>query len=616
MDDGGKMSGQQESRPTAAEPPRRLELSMKDLQTILEHAKAALSEEEFATLKGAMQTLEFLTRELEKKSVSIQRLKQLLFGAATETSAKVIKKILEQAGKMSGTDVGVAAAEGMQTTTQDKPKGHGRNGANAYRGAKRIRVPLGTLRAGDACPICVKGTVYASCAPGLIVRLRGQAPIGGEVYELEKLRCSLCGKVFTAEAPAGVGQEKYDAESAAMIALLKYGAGLPFHRLEGLQAGLGIPLPAATQWEIVAATAGILVPAWSELIHQAAQGQILHNDDTTMTVLTLGSAATELAASPTPVASAPVAGASSVQPAALAAEQTPCDPGPAASAVELTVDASAPRPVEGRSDPGQARGRRGVFTSGIISRAVDHVIALFFTGHKHAGENLLDLLRQRALELGPPIQMCDALSSNMPAELRTIIANCLAHARRRFVDVAGSFPDECLHVLGILKVVYANDAMAKAQQMSPEQRLHFHQAHSGPAMAQLQAWMDEQIQQKKVEPNSALGEAIAYMCKHWNELTLFLRIPAAPLDNNVCERALKKAILHRKNAYFYKTENGARVGDLFMSLIHTCELNGANPFHYLTELQKHAQELAAAPADWMPWNYLRTLDEAKAAPGG
>ena len=86
--------------------------------------------------------------------------------------------------------------------------------------------------------------------------------------------------------------------------------------------------------------------------------------------------------------------------------------------------------------------------------------------------------------------------------------------------------------------------------------------------------------------------------------------------NNLCEQAIKKAILHRKNAYFYKTENGARVGDLFMSLIHTCKLNGANPFRYLTEPRKHASELAAAPADWMPWNYLRTLESGPGRPGG
>jgi hypothetical protein len=560
---------------------------MKDVEAILAHAKErALSEGEWATLQAAMQTLEFLTRELEKKHVSLQRLRQMLFGATTETTAQVLKQILAHAGTEPTPAADANAAAGTtEPGAAEKPKGHGRHGAHAYSGAKTIHVPLATLQAGDACPCCVKGRVYASCGPGLIVRLTGQAPIGGTVYELEKLRCSLCGEVFSAPAPEGVGEEKYDAESAAMIGLLKYGTGLPFHRLERLQEGLGIPLPAATQWEIVAQTAGVLAPALAEMVHHAAQGEILHNDDTTMKVLALGHAAAE----------------------------------PAASAAEPTGVAAAAPTAQGRTDPegaGDACSRKGVFTSGIVSKTGDHQIALFFTGHKHAGENLFDLLQQRSSELGPPIQMCDALSRNVPAALRTLLANCLAHGRRRFVDVAGSFPNECLQVLEILKDVYHNDAIAKGRGMSPEERLRFHQAQSGPRMAELQAWMDTQITQRKVEPNSGLGEAIAYMRKHWDKLTLFLRVPGAPLDNNVCERALKKAILHRKSAYFFKTQNGARVGDLFMSLIHTCELNGANPFHYLTELQKHTCEMTAAPGQWMPWNYLHALASGQIRPSG
>jgi len=143
--------------------------------------------------------------------------------------------------------------------------------------------------------------------------------------------------------------------------------------------------------------------------------------------------------------------------------------------------------------------------------------------------------------------------------------------------------------------------------ISDQQRLQFHQRQSGPKMGELKTRLTEQIEQRKVEPNSSLGEAISYKLKQFKELALFLREPGAPLDNNVCERALKKAILHRKNAYFYKTQNGTRIGDLFMSLIHTCELNDGNPFDYLTELQKHANELTAHPADWMPWNYLDIL---------
>jgi hypothetical protein len=126
-------------------------------------------------------------------------------------------------------------------------------------------------------------------------------------------------------------------------------------------------------------------------------------------------------------------------------------------------------------------------------------------------------------------------------------------------------------------------------------------------MRQLQQWLAAQFALKQVEPNSGLGKAITYLLRHWKGLTAFLREAGAPLDNNVCERALKRAVLHRKNALFYKTLNGAAVGDLFMSPIHTCELSGANPFDYLAELQKHPTELASNPAAWMPWNYGEML---------
>ncbi len=205
---------------------------------------------------------------------------------------------------------------------------------------------------------------------------------------------------------------------------------------------------------------------------------------------------------------------------------------------------------------------------------------------------------RRAEELGPPIQMCDALSRNVPGPL-TILANCMAHARRRFVDVVENFPEPCRHVLEPLKVVYHNDATARKRKLSAEARLAFHQAHSGPTVKRLKVWLTDQFEQRLVEPNSSLGGAVAYMLKHWEKLTLFLRVPGAPLDNNLCEQALKKAFLHRKNALFYKSDQGAQVGDLYMSLIYTCQLNKVNPFDYLTELERHADQVACHPERWM-----------------
>ncbi|MBW8003369.1 MAG: transposase [Planctomycetes bacterium] len=234
-------------------------------------------------------------------------------------------------------------------------------------------------------------------------------------------------------------------------------------------------------------------------------------------------------------------------------------------------------------------------------------IALFHTGRKHAGENMSDVLRKRDADRGPPIQMCDALSRNVSKQFAVILANCLVHARRNFVDVAEVFPEECRFVLEILKQVYKNDEEAKRQQMSDEQRLELHQSKSGPLMEELKEWLEEQIQGNKVEPNSSMGQAFSYMLNHWKALTLFLRVPGAPLDNNICERALKKVIQHRKNSLFYKTLHGAYIGDLFMSIIYTCNLEDVNAFEYLNALEEHSAELFKHPELWLPWNYHEQL---------
>ncbi len=533
---------------------QQIEVNTEELKLLVERAREApLEEAGCRKLKALIDTFEYVTQLLENKQTTIQSLRQLLLKPSTEKTEKILQK------------AGLAASEKPSkppgTKTPKKAKGHGRNSAESYKAAQKIGISHPLLKPGDNCPKCQEGKVYAQRQPGLLVRIVGQAPLAATVYELERLRCNLCGDVFTAEAPERMGTKKYDETSASMIALLKYGSGFPFYRLEGLQENLEIPLPAATQWEIVAAAAALIQPAMNELIRQAAQGQVLHNDDTSMKVLGLMK---ELAST--------------------------------------------------KGDSSDAPERTGVFTSGIVSTRDGQKIALFFTGRKHAGENLFTVLACRAAALGPPIQMCDALSRNLPKPLQVILGYCLTHGRRRFVEVAPNFPSECRYVLEALGEIYYYDELAQEQGMTPEERLRFHQAHSGPVMEGLHVWLMAQLEEKKVEPNSGLGQAITYMRKHWEKLTLFLRQAGAPLDNNLCERALKKAILHRKNSLFYKTRNGARVGDLFMSLIHTAELCGTNPFDYLTELQRHAADLQQNPQEWMPWNYRQT-SAGTGAPG-
>jgi transposase len=590
-----------------------VELDRGELEEILRRVEAQqLQADDYQTIRELIESYVGLTLAVGDKSTTIRRLRQMLFGATTEKTAAVVGDPLARDEKEVVSPASSGIEAGTTSVAEDDAKvplervveaavssdsktpsaGHGRNGADDYVGAEKIKVPHPSLSPGDPCPQCETGTVYETGRPGVVVRLIGQAPVGATVYYLQKLRCNLCGVVFTAELPEAAGEEKYDATVASMIALLKYGTGMPFHRAETLQASLGIPLPASTQWDIVAAQAERAEPVFAELVRQAAQGDVVYNDDTTVKILAV---------------------------MGERARQTTLAKESAGAAMEDSGETLA----EDLADHGEQRGatmgdgaciakkstreRTGTFTSGIVSTRDGRRIALFFSGRQHAGENLKDVLAQRAADCAAPIQMCDALTRNLPGKLQTILANCLAHGRRQFVDVAEQFPEECRHVLESLGVVYHNDALAREQHLSREERLLFHQLRSGPIMKELHAWLARQLDERRVEPNSGLGKAMTYLIRHWEKLTLFLRVSGAPLDNNICERALKKAIRHRRNSLFYKTHRGAHVGDVFMSLIHTCELGKANPFDYLTQLHGHAAAAGLNPQNWMPWNYRETL---------
>jgi transposase len=552
----------------SGKPPQRLDVRMDEVAAALARARALISAEDHALLSRVVDTLAWVTAEFHLKTVSIDRLRKMIFGASSEKTSDVLS---EDAVDTSVTlESEVPGAEAASAPTQGpaapRPKapGHGRNGAAAYTGATQVSVAHPDLHGGESCPGCTSGKLYPQSEPAKLLRIVGVAPLRATVYERERLRCNLCGEVYTAPSPEGVGEEKYDATATSMVGLLKYGVGMPFNRIEKLQDGLKIPLPASTQWDLVQAAAKTgLAPAHEELLNQAAQGTVLYNDDTTMQVLQLTKA----------------------QRAAALADD-----------------------VKGE--------RTGIFTSGIVATDADHKIALFFTGVRHAGENLNAVLARRSPDLPAPIQMCDGLSRNIPSEFDTILAQCILHARRKYVELTESFPAQVRFVLETLREVYITDARARTEGLTPEQRLALHQKESGPRMAALKQWMQAQFDQRIIEPNSTLGAAILYMQKRWSELTLFLRPEGlgAPLDNNLCERILKKAILHRKNAYFYRTLEGARVGDIFMSLIHTAELNHIAPFDYLVALQRNADAVAANPAHWMPWNYQATLAESAAGP--
>ena len=200
--------------------------------------------------------------------------------------------------------------------------------------------------------------------------------------------------------------------------------------------------------------------------------------------------------------------------------------------------------------------------------------------------------------------MCDALATNKPGRGATLIqVYCLDHGRRQFVDIRSSYPKQCDHVIGQLARVYKVDKETKRLGMNDEERLAYHQEHSAPIIAELGKWMQKQQRQELAEENSPLGKVIDYFLKCWTEMTEFLHTPGVPLSNSECERAIKLIITHRKNSLFYKTENGARRGDVIQSLLATCQKAGINCFGYLAWLQENKPKVKAHPGQDLSWQH-------------
>lgn len=292
---------------------------------------------------------------------------------------------------------------------------------------------------------------------------------------------------------------------------------------------------------------GIVIPVFQALEHKAANGNIIHNDDSHVKITDL---------------------------------------------IHLN-----------RTQP--SKERTGMFTTGILSRTDEHDIALFYNGTQHAGENLEKLLQKRDPNNPQAIQMCDALSRNIPASFKTILCNCLSHGLRKFDDLKEFYPEPCLHIIKQIADVYEYDEKTKV--MDKATRLAYHQQHSEPIMKALNEYITNQLETKQVEPNDSLGMAMRYMLKHWHELTQFLRVAGAPLDNNIVERALKIPIRGRRTWLFYKTQYGAMIGGVLTSVIYTCAMAGVNPLTYLTVLQEHKNQIVKEPERWLPWNYQDNL---------
>ena len=527
-------------------------------------------EEDWGLLERVLGSYERLLSMLCEAQITLKRLQTLVFGKRRQR-----RHGLASGPSASGGVTGGGAHEsgadarpqpGVETSgdevTPPRAGGHrpgyGRLGMVTYEGAERAECHHEELAVGQRCPVCGQGRLYG-VPPGVEIRIDGNALLSAIRYELEKLRCSACGQVFTAPLPAEAGTEKYSPRARAVLALGRYYLGLPFYRLAGYQAMVGVPVPDATQWDQIERVADCAYVVFAHLERLAAQGELIYQDDTRARIL------------------------------ALIAENQQAQVHAAARGVSQSAD------------------RTGMYTTALVVQAGERTICLYYCGRAHAGENLAALLTKREADRGKPLVMSDALPSNAADEATLIRCHCLAHGRRKFSELEDVFPQECQVVIEALKQVFDHDEHARTEQLSAEARLAYHQASSGPIMDALKQWLATQMADRLVEPNSSLGKAMAYMQEHWETLTRFLTIAGAPLDNNLVERALKLFIRQRKNSLFYKTAYSAYIASVLTSVIATCLHAGNNALDYLVALQEHRAEVFANPAAWLPWTYQASL---------
>jgi transposase len=543
--------------------PEEVHLSREEGEALIERLERnALSAEDRRVLVKVLTFYFWLLFALREAKLSLKRLKTLVFGEKPKKREPPSSGGSASSGG-GGTSVPPSGAPGVPSSSEagppkDKPRspGHGHQGADVYRAAQVVECRHEELAVGERCPACGRGRLYR-LPPGIEMRLDGNALLSAVRYELEKLRCSACGQIFTASVPAAVGAEKYSARARAVLALARYYLGVPWYRLEGFQALVGVPMPDATQWDQVEVVGDCAYPIFKCLERMAAQGAVIYQDDTPGRILTL---------------------------------------------IEENQQAAAQA-----KGTGAAPSRTGMQTTALIVQVGAQRIYLYYTGRRHAGENLEALLTQREPGRDKPLVMSDALTSNNAEETHLIRCHCLAHGRRKFSELDEDFPIESAVVVEALKAVYDHDEKAREERMSVQERLAYHQLYSEPILTTLKTWLEEQTAQRLVEPNSSLGQAIGYMLGHWATLTRFLTEPGAPLDNNVAERALKLCIRQRKNSLFYATEHSAYIASLLTSVIATCVQAGVNALEYLVAVQDHRREVFANPGAWLPWNYPAAL---------
>lgn len=516
---------------------------------------------------GCVEVATWLPEALEKNQITIWQLRKLIFGdSPRKKKSKDSNK--NESGNSNDADKSLEAkaneneSEPESDSTQPEncltpvdvdsenappKKGHGRYSHEVYSNAIIIPVQHIQLKIGDDCLTACGGKLYQLKDPGILIRITGNALATVSKYELEKFRCSLCGDIFLPELPKNIPPYKYDARLKAILANQKYYLGMPFYRQANFQRNMALPIAPSTQFELCEDVADCAYPIISVLEKGVANDKLVQNDDTHVKIL---------------------------------------------SVIK-----------DNRENP--KKERMGTYTTCVMGKMDGHSVALYYSGVKHAGENLASILQHRDPEKPPILQMCDALSANVPKSMKTILCNCLGHGFRKFRDLVDFYPEPCLHIIHELGKVFAFEE--KTRGMTEQERFQFHRLHSKPVMLKLNWWLKNQLAEKKVEPNSPLGKSMKYLLRHWKKLRRFLVRPGCPIDNNIVERSLKIPIRVRKAAMFYKTLHGASIGSILTSLIQTTILSKENPVEYLVALQENKSGVFKDPMAWLPWRYRDTM---------
>ena len=526
--------------------PTMIKVTPEQVENYLSKLESQLGDDEelYEFFSLALHGQLWLSQELEKGQLSIAKLRKLFQIQGSEKAANRNPKHQKNDSKSSD--------------SKQPAKGHGRNAADAYVGAKVEDVPHPELFPGDTCPAehC-DGRLYEMTDPGVVIRVTGAPLAQATRYNQQKLRCAICEAIYTAPLPAGVGTKKYDASFVSMLMINKYFMSVPLYRQDRLQDYLGMPLPSSTQWDLMHAHAPMLEKLYGSLCLNAANGIGLSYDDTSVKILN-----------------------------------------------EIKAKKNAAKGT---------KNKHTCFTTGIVSVHESHRVYVYMSDNRPAGQTIEALLALRDPEADPPMLMCDALSANMPPTLSKdlyILCYCLVHARRQFYELPDGYDDLADTVIGLIGSIYDHEATAK--NLDADARLAYHKKHSRPIMQKLKKYLKSQ--QKQFEPNGVAGKAIAYILTRFTELSQFIRLTNAPLDTNIVEQALKLVIQTRKSSLFYKSLDSAAFASHVQSALYSAAQNGINPCQYMTALLEHEVEVMQHPDSWLPWCYEETFKQIQAVP--